>query len=156
MGIQKKEMFGNFEEFLDFVKKEGKNIKNWSIEEQQALCQNVSDLLEKDEDFKSKYATWTKQLEKQAKEQKGKISPITLDAKSSAETIRNQIRLQQIRKHKAAQNIEIIDGAKKTKAIVIGGTKQDERENKTKLENIKKSQKAANMGIIIKKKKYRI
>ena len=156
MGMQKEEMFGNFEEFQDFINRESKNIKNWSFEKLQEFSQNVSDLLENDEDFKSKYATWTKQLENQAKEQKGKTSPITLDAKSSAEEIRNQIRLQQLKKHKAAENIKILNTSPKSKAIVIGGTEKDNQENKTKLENIKKSQKVVNMGIIIKKKKYRI
>ncbi len=156
MSIQKDKMFGNFEEFIDFINKEGKNIKNWSTEQQQAFSQSVLNLFENDEDFKLKYEAWIKQIEKQVAENKKRVKPITLDAKSSAEVIRNQIKLEQIRKYKAAQNIEIIANPKKDTPIVIGGTEKDNQENKAKLENIRKSQKAVNMGIIIKKKRYRI
>lgn len=156
MDIQKKEMFVNFEEFLDFINKEGKNIKNWSLEQQQAFSQNVLSLFENDTEFKTKYEAWTREIEQQVAENKERAKIITLDAKSSAEVIRNQIRLQQIRKHKAAQNIKIIEASPKDKPIIIGGSEKDNQENKTKLENIKRSQKAVNMGIIVKKKRYRI
>lgn len=156
MSNQENSMFENFEEFQDFIKREGKNIKNWSSEQQQAFSQNVLNLLENDENFKLKYDTWTKQLEEQTKKQTRKAEPITLDARNSTEAIKNQIRIQQIKKQIAAQNIKIVDTSQRDRTIVIGGTEKDDKENKAKLENIKKSQKAANMGIIIKKKKYRI
>lgn len=149
-------MFENFEDFQKFIKKEGKNIRNWSLEQQQAFSQNVLNLFENDEDFKLKYEAWTKQIEKQVSEQKRKIAPITLDTESEIEAIKNQIKLQQIREHKAAQNIKNIDAPQKDKPIVIGGTEKDNQENKMKLENIRRSQKATNIGIIVKKKRYRI
>lgn len=149
-------MFENFEDFQKFIKKEGKNIRNWSLEQQQAFSQNVLNLFENDEDFKLKYEAWTKQIEKQVSEQKRKIAPITLDTESEIEAIKNQIKLQQIREHKAAQNIKNIEAHKKDKPIVIGGTEKDNQENKMKLENIRRSQKATNIGIIVKKKRYRI
>lgn len=156
MSNKENSMFENFEEFQVFIKKEGKNIKNWSLEQQQAFCQNVLNLFENDEDFKLKYEAWTKQLEKQSSEQTRKTEPITLDTESTIEAIKNQIKLQQIREYKATQNIKNIDKPKKNKAIIIGGSERDNQENKAKLENLKKSQKAATMGIIIKKKRYRI
>lgn len=149
-------MFENFEDFQKFIKKEGKNIRNWSLEQQQAFSQNVLNLFENDKDFKLKYEAWTKQIEKQVSEQKRKIAPITLDTESEIEAIKNQIKLQQIREHKAAQNIKNIDAPQKDKPIVIGGTEKDNQENKMKLENIRRSQKATNIGIIVKKKRYRI
>ena len=149
-------MFENFEDFQKFIKKEGKNIRNWSLEQQQAFSQNVLNLFENDEDFKLKYEAWTKQIEKQVSEQKRKIAPITLDTESEIEAIKNQIKLQQIREHKAAQNIKNIEAHKKDKPIVIGGTEKDNQENKMKLENIRRSQKATDIGIIVKKKRYRI
>ena len=113
-------------------------------------------MFENDEDFKLKYEAWTKQIEKQVSEQKRKIAPITLDTESEIEAIKNQIKLQQIREHKAAQNIKNIEAHKKDKPIVIGGTEKDNQENKMKLENIRRSQKATDIGIIVKKKRYRI
>ena len=154
--MQNNTMFENFEDFQKFIKKEGKNIRNWSLEQQQAFSQNVLNLFENDEDFKLKYEAWTKQIEKQVSEQKRKIAPITLDTESEIEAIKNQIKLQQIREHKAAQNIKNIDAPQKDKPIVIGGTEKDNQENKMKLENIRRSQKATNIGIIVKKKRYRI
>lgn len=154
--MEQNNMFENFEEFKEFIQKEGKNIKNWPIEQVQAFTQNVMDRIVNDEEFKTKYEAWANNLAHQAEEKKGKPRPITLDAKESSEIIRNQIKLQQIRKHRAAQNIKIIDKPKKDKAIVIGGTDKDNQENKAKLENMKKTQKALEMGIAIKKKKYRI
>lgn len=154
--MQNNTMFENFEDFQKFIKKERKNIRNWSLEQQQAFSQNVLNLFENDEDFKLKYEAWTKQIEKQVSEQKRKIAPITLDTESEIEAIKNQIKLQQIREHKAAQNIKNIEAHKKDKPIVIGGTKKDNQENKMKLENIRRSQKATNIGIIVKKKRYRI
>lgn len=154
--MQNNTMFENFEDFQKFIKKEGKNIRNWSLEQQQAFSQNVLNLFENDEDFKLKYEAWTKQIEKQVSEQKRKIAPITLDTESEIEAIKNQIKLQQIREHKAAQNIKNIEAHKKDKPIVIGGTEKDNQENKMKLENIRRSQKATNIGIIVKKKRYRI
>lgn len=154
--MQNNTMFENFEDFQKFIKKEGKNIRNWSLEQQQAFSQNVLNLFENDEDFKLKYEAWTKQIEKQVSEQKRKIAPITLDTESEIEAIKNQIKLQQIREHKATQNIKNIEAHKKDKPIVIGGTEKDNQENKMKLENIRRSQKATNIGIIVKKKRYRI
>ena len=154
--MQNNTMFENFEDFQKFIKKEGKNIRNWSLEQQQAFSQNVLNLFENDKDFKLKYEAWTKQIEKQVSEQKRKIAPITLDTESEIEAIKNQIKLQQIREHKAAQNIKNIEAHKKDKPIVIGGTEKDNQENKMKLENIRRSQKATNIGIIVKKKRYRI
>ena len=154
--MQNNTMFENFEDFQKFIKKEGKNIRNWSLEQQQAFSQNVLNLFENDEDFKLKYEAWTKQIEKQVSEQKRKIAPITLDTESEIEAIKNQIKLQQIREHKAAQNIKNIEAHKKDKPIVIGGTEKDNQENKMKLENIRRSQKATDIGIIVKKKRYRI
>lgn len=154
--MQNNTMFENFEDFQKFIKKEGKNIRNWSLEQQQAFSQNVLNLFENDKDFKLKYEAWTKQIEKQVSEQKRKIAPITLDTESEIEAIKNQIKLQQIREHKAAQNIKNIDAPQKDKPIVIGGTEKDNQENKMKLENIRRSQKATNIGIIVKKKRYRI
>lgn len=154
--MQNNTMFENFEDFQKFIKKEGKNIRNWSLEQQQAFSQNVLNLFENDEDFKLKYEAWNKQIEKQVSEQKRKIAPITLDTESEIEAIKNQIKLQQIREHKAAQNIKNIDAPQKDKPIVIGGTEKDNQENKMKLENIRRSQKATNIGIIVKKKRYRI
>ena len=127
--MQNNTMFENFEDFQKFIKKEGKNIRNWSLEQQQAFSQNVLNLFENDKDFKLKYEAWTKQIEKQVSEQKRKIAPITLDTESEIEAIKNQIKLQQIREHKAAQNIKNIEAHKKDKPIVIGGTKKDNQEN---------------------------
>ena len=154
--MQNNTMFENFEDFQKIIKKEGKNIRSWPLEQQQAFSQNVLNLFENDEDFKLKYEAWIKQIEKQVSEQKGKIDPITLDTKSTTEAIKNQIKLQQIREYKAAQNVKNIDTHKKDKPIIIGGSEKDNQENKKKLENIRKSPKAVNIGIIVKKKRYRI
>lgn len=154
--MQNNKMFENFEDFQNFIKKEGGNIKNWPLEQQQAFSQNILNLFENDEDFKLKCEAWIKQIEKQVSEQKEEIGPLTLNTESTIEAIKNQIKLQQIREHKATQNIKSIEAHKKDKPIVIGGTEKDNQENKMKLENIRRSQKATNIGIIVKKKRYRI